>query len=178
VSSQDNKIKMGFAAHPHGIKGEVELRATHPDAPEVLTQGMTLWLYPAGTKSIINKSGEAWRLKQLRMGNKLLGMLEGVRDRTHLEQLLPFEFYVERTDFPEPAEDDFYLSDLVGLNVFSPAGEQLGVLESLSDNGMQELLDVRLSNGELITLPFVEVFFPEVDVESGRIVMVLPEYTE
>jgi 16S rRNA processing protein RimM len=174
----NSKIKIGFAAHPHGIKGEVELRLTHPDGDAVLQEGQSLWLYPSSPKSRLSANGESWRLLKLRFGNKIIASFEGVRDRTHLEQLLPLEFYLERAAFPETSEGEFYLSDLIGLEVVSESGEALGKLEGLSDNGMQHLFEVRLNTGELLTLPYVESFFPEVDVEGGRIVMVMPDYTE
>jgi ribosomal 30S subunit maturation factor RimM len=54
----------------------------------------------------------------------------------------------------------------------------LGRLESFSDNGMQYLFEVRLMDGEKIILPYVESFFPQIDLENKKITMVMPEYTE
>jgi 16S rRNA processing protein RimM len=105
-------------------------------------------------------------------------MFEGIKDRTHLETLLPFEIHVPREAFPEPDEDEVYLVDLIDYTVISPEGEKLGSLESFSDNGMQYLFEVRLIDGSKITLPYVEAFFPEIDPEERTITMIMPEYTE
>lgn len=172
-------VKLATAFHPHGLKGEVELRLLNTNYDEsVLEEGMKVWLFPHNEKSQLKKEGEEWKIIKLRFGNKVLCVFEGIKDRTHLETFLPLEIHVPREAFPEPDEDEVYLVDLVDLDVVSPEGEKLGMLESFSDNGMQYLFDVRLNDGSLITVPYVDAFFPEVDVKAKKIVMIMPEYTE
>lgn len=171
-------VRLATVTRPHGIKGEVELNLLNNSDDSVLDDEMKVWLFPMSPKSKLKESGEEWMIQKLRFGNKVICMFEGIKDRTHLETLLPFELFLSREQFPEPEENEFYLIDLVNLPVFSPEGEKLGKLESFSDNGQQYLFEVRLETGEKITLPYVETFFPEIDTEEGRIVMVLPEYTE
>jgi 16S rRNA processing protein RimM len=171
-------VKLASVTRPHGIKGEVELNLLNDIEDSVLDEEMKVWLVPSSPKSKLNPKGEEWTILKLRFGNKAICLFEGIKDRTHLETLLPFDLFLSRDQFPEPEENEVYLIDLVDLPVFSPEGKKLGKLESFSDNGQQYLFEVRLETGEKITLPYVETFFPEVDVEEGRIVMILPEYTE
>lgn len=178
--NKDQLIKLGFVANPHGIKGEAELRLINPDPNEsVLDDEMKVWLYPSSAKSKLNKDGEQWMIQKLRFGNKVICQFEGIQDRTHLESLIPFEIYLEREAFPETDEDEVYLVDLVDMEVVNEEGEVIGKLESFSDNGMQYLFNVRVGpTGELVTLPYVETFFPKIDMEKKQITMISPEYTE
>lgn len=172
-------IKIANVFHPHGIKGEAELRLINDNHQEsILDDGMTVYLYPGSEKSQISKGGEEWKIVKVRFGNKVICTFEGMKDRTHLETLLPFELFVPREDFPETDEDEVYLADLIDWEVVSYAGEKLGMLESFSDNGMQYLFDVRLNDGTLMTLPYVDAFFPKIDSVEKKIVMVMPEYFE
>lgn len=176
---KEDLVKMAFVAHPHGIKGEAEIRLLNPNPEEsILDEGMKVWLFPSSPKSKIHPQGEEWTISKLRFGNKVICQFEGIRDRTHLETLLPFEIFLDRADFPETDDGEVYLVDLIDMAVVDPDGKELGTLESFSDNGMQYLFDVRLTNGEMITLPYVETFFPEIDMENERITMILPDYTE
>jgi 16S rRNA processing protein RimM len=177
---KEELIKMGFVAHPHGIKGEVELRLVNPDPNEsILDDEMKVWLFPSSAKSKISSEGEEWTLQKIRFGNKVIASFEGIKDRTHLESLIPFEIYLERGAFPEPEEGEIYLVDLVDMDVVNEEGVKVGKLESFSDNGMQYLLNIRLEPvGELITLPYVDTFFPKIDMEKKEITMIMPEYTE
>jgi 16S rRNA processing protein RimM len=179
ASEKQKMIKIANAYHPHGIKGEVELRLINDNHQEsILDDEMTVYLYPGSEKSKISKGGEEWKIKKIRFGNKVICTLDGMIDRTHLETLLPFELFVPRDAFPEPDSNEVYLADLVDWDVVDQTGEKLGTLESFSDNGMQYLFDVRLNDGTLLTLPYVDAFFPEINSEDKKLVMIMPEYFE
>ena len=87
---KDDLIKLGFVANPHGIKGEAELRLLNTE-DSVLEDGMTVFLFPSTAKSKISQVGEEWKIQKIRFGNKVICQFEGIKDRTHLETLLPFE---------------------------------------------------------------------------------------
>lgn len=177
--NKEELIKLAFVAHPHGIKGEAELRLINPNPDEsILDDEMKVWLYPSSPKSKIKPQGEEWTIQKLRFGNKVICQFEGIKDRTHLETLIPFEIYLKREAFPEPEGDQVYLVDLIGMDVVNEQDELVGKIESFSDNGMQYLLDIVLSNGEKLTLPYVDAFFPEINLENRKITVIMPEYTE
>lgn len=175
---KEDLIKLGFVSNPHGIRGEAEVRLFNTD-DSVLEDGMTVMLYPSSAKSKISPGGEEWKINKIRFGNKVICQLDGIKDRTHLESLIPFEIYLDREAFPEPDSDEVYLVDLVDMDVVNEEGVVIGKLESFSDNGMQYLFDVRVGpTGEKITLPYVDAFFPKIDMEKRQITMIMPEYTE
>jgi 16S rRNA processing protein RimM len=170
-------IKMGSCTRPHGIRGEAELFLLNQEN-SILENGMNIILYPASEKSKLSKAGEEWQISQIRFGNKVICLFQGIKDRTHLEQFLPFDLYLSRDEFPETDDDEIYLVDLIDWEVISLSGEVIGALESFSDNGMQYIFEVRLKNGEKISLPYVDAFFPKIDQEKKKITMIMPEYTE
>jgi 16S rRNA processing protein RimM len=175
---KDQLIKLGFVANPHGIKGEAEVRLFNVDE-SVLEDGMMVYLFPSSQKSKLSPLGEEWKIQKIRFGNKVICQLDGIKDRTHLESLIPFEIFLDRESFPEPEDDEVYLVDLIDMDVVNEEGVVIGKLESFSDNGMQYLFDVRLAPlGEKITLPYVDAFFPKIDIEKKQITMIMPEYTE
>jgi len=176
---KDKLIKLGFVAHPHGLKGEAELRLLNTNYEEsVLQDGLSVWIFPSSSKSKVKEFGEKWVIEKIRFGNKVICQFEGMKDRTHLESFIPFEIYLERQAFPEPEDDEVYLVDLIDMDVVNEEGVVVGKLESFSDNGMQYLFEVRLNQGEKIVLPYVDSFFPEIDFKNKKITMIMPEYTE
>jgi 16S rRNA processing protein RimM len=176
---KEKLIKLAFVAHPHGIKGEAEIRLINPNPEEsVLDDDMKVWLFPSSPKSKINAKGEEWKIVKIRFGNKIICQFEGIKDRTHLESIIPFEIYLDRESFPETEGDEFYLIDLIDMDVVNEEGEVVGKLESFSDNGMQYLFDIRMTTGEVMTLPYVDAFFPDIDMEAKKITMIMPDYTE
>jgi len=176
---KEELVKLGFVAHPHGIKGEAEVRLLNTNYEEsILEDEMGVWIFPSSPKSRVNKLGEKWVIEKIRFGNKVICQFEGIRNRTQLESLIPFEIYVEREAFPEPESNEVYLVDLINMDVIDEQGIVIGKLDGFSDNGMQYLFEVRLNNGEKIILPYVDSFFPKIDLENRKITMIMPEYTE
>jgi 16S rRNA processing protein RimM len=89
------------------------------------------------------------------------------------------ELYVARSNLPEPDEDEWYYSDLVGLAAVNGDGDTVGEVVAVQDFGAGDLLEIR-QPGERHTLllPFTRASVPVVDVKAGRVVIVPPEEME
>jgi 16S rRNA processing protein RimM len=62
---------------------------------------------------------------------------------------------------------------LIGLSVINETGELIGELSDVLNLPGQDLLAVKTPTGEIL-IPFVAEFVPEVDIESGRIIVSPP----
>lgn len=171
---KENLIELGTSYKPHGIKGGF-LFKLHNSMDSVLSNGIELTIFPATNASSVSKGGQVIQVDSIHFGNKTVCYFKGIRDRNIVEDMLPFEIYLPRDQFPEPDEDEIYINDLIGIKVFDIDGYEIGVVESFFDNGAQVVLKVKLEK-EKIELPFVETFFPDVDMKKRRLTMILPEY--
>ena len=66
-----------------------------------------------------------------------------IEDRDSAARLVGLEIAVPRSALPPAKSGEVYLIDLVGMAVKSVAGEPLGVVESVTSNGAQDVLVVR-----------------------------------
>jgi 16S rRNA processing protein RimM len=80
------------------------------------------------------------------------------------------EIAVPRSEFPEPDEDEFYWTDLIGLQVFNKDEVLLGKVDSLLETGANDVLVVKDEHGKKRMIPFVGAIVLEVDIKAGRIV--------
>ena len=101
-----------------------------------------------------------------RHGGLLIATLEPAVSREQAMALKGAEVLVDRTQFPPTDPDEYYWADLIGCTVSNPAGETLGQVLSLDDNGAQAVM--RLDSGILI--PFVAAIVLEVIPAQKRIV--------
>ncbi len=100
---------------------------------------------------------------------------KGIDTREKAEALKGVELFVDRSVLPEVEdEDEFYMSDLIGLEAVSPEGEKLGIVREVHDFGAGDILEIKLENGPLEMFPFTRAIFPEVNIEGGRVVLVPP----
>jgi len=89
------------------------------------------------------------------------------------------ELFVPRSAFPEPEEDEFYFTDLVGLDVKSTDGKRVGKIIGVEDFGAGTMLEIRpvktADNQNSFYHPFTKIAVPKVDVNAGRVVIHIEE---
>jgi 16S rRNA processing protein RimM len=93
-----------------------------------------------------------------------------IEDRDIAAALIGAEIQVDRELLPKAPAGSYYWDDLVGLDVVSDAGEPLGRVVSVIDNGAQDVLVLEGGERERL-IPFVVgPIIQSVDLESRRIV--------
>ncbi len=86
------------------------------------------------------------------------------------------QLYARRDQLPKLPDDEFYHSDLTGLQVLDTGGETLGVVQSVQNHGAGDLIEVQLPNSSATVLvPFSLAVIPTVDLEAGRIIADPPD---
>lgn len=108
-------------------------------------------------------------------GDIVIAALSGVRDRTEAEALRGLRLYVPRAVLPEPDEDEYYHSDLLGLRAELADGTAAGIVRAIIPVGATEVLEIDPGPGtETLLVPFTKAAVPEVDLGGGRLVIVPP----
>ena len=99
----------------------------------------------------------------------------GIVDRDAAEALKGARISIARKYFPVTADDEYYWVDLIGLEVVNGAGDALGSVADLMDNGAHQNLVVReaVEDGKTIerVIPFVSAYVTNVDVPGRRVVV-------
>ena len=152
---------------PHGIKGEVKLKSFTADPEAVASYG------PLESED----GSRAFEIEALRRArDHLVARLKGVSDRNTAEQLANTRLYVARAALPEPAADEFYHADLIGLTAEGRDGTALATIVAIHDFGAGDLLELRpRDGGNTVMLPFTAETVPVVDIAGGRVVIDPPE---
>lgn len=156
-------VVLGVLGAPHGLRGELRVRFHNPDS-ELLQQGLSVVLRGEG------RLDEA-QLRSLRREPKgWVVRLSGCDDRTRAEALAGAELCVLRSLLPVPDDDEFYLCDLVGLEVKDASGERVGRVENVIGYPASEVACVRTSRG-LLEVPLVEPYLTAANPAEGELVV-------
>ncbi len=95
----------------------------------------------------------------------VVAKLHDINDRSQAEQLKCLGIFVSRASFPTPGADEFYWVDLLGLTVVNRAGESLGVVVGLLDNGPHQVLRLKLEgDADERLIPFVSAYVDDVNL--------------
>ena len=159
-------ILVGHILDAQGIKGLVKVKPYSKD-PEALFSAPIVWLVKPPLEAVDSRPYSVKTAKE-HSGQVLLGF-DGLHDRDQALELKGSAIYVSRADFPEQDADSFYWVDLIGLPVVNLAGESLGSVVDLMDNGAQSILCVRSPDQkEERLIPFIESVVRSVDKDLNQ----------
>ena len=159
MKSAQKEIALGYISAVHGIKGWVKINSwTRP--MEAILQYQP-WLLGEDRKPVTIVDGR-------KQGKGIAALLPGFEDREQAVSLVGLQIFVGRDQLPETDEDEYYWSDLEGLEVKTTNGELLGRVERLMETGANDVLVIRGNREHLV--PFIQgQYVTRVDLEDGTI---------
>jgi 16S rRNA processing protein RimM len=174
---KSHNIHIGHCTSPHGIKGELSLVLYSPE-DSVLEKGMVVTLTPRSSASSVPQDGKEFKISAISFGNKAIARLEGVLDRTTVEAMVPFDIHMDREMLPETEDDEYYVNDLLGLEVYHYfTKELLGRVMDFYENGAQVVLKIK-TDKEILEVIFISNFVPVVEIEKNRMEIIPPIMVE
>jgi len=100
----------------------------------------------------------------------LVAKLAGIDDRTRALALKGSGIEIPAAAMPALAADEYYWSDLIGLEAVSEAGAALGTVKALFSNGAHDVMELE---GERVRLvPWISTVVKRVDLEARRLELV------
>jgi 16S rRNA processing protein RimM len=162
-------ILVGQVGGAFGVKGEVRITAFTQTPMALLdyrdlrredgSPGLTLNSGRPAKSGIVARASEIATPEQ---ANALRGL----------------KLYVTRDVLPEPAEDEFYLTDLIGLEARDLAGAVIGRVKAVQDFGAGDLLEITpAQGGPTWWIAFTRQTVPDVRIAEGVIVIDRPAET-
>jgi 16S rRNA processing protein RimM len=164
---KEGLVLVGKITAPHGVRGQVRVMS-YTQAPEDIVRFSAL--YSADGQRI-------FRIKQrAEVRGQLVVDVEGCASRNDAELLRNVVLYAKREEFPALNEnDDFYLSDLIGLEVRSEGGEKIGTVRDAHNFGGGDILEILPLQGAAFMVLFTKENFPNVALEQGFLTFCPPE---
>ena len=158
-------LAIGRVVRAHGVRGELSV-AVLTDFPERFE--VTDWVYVGD-----EFEAEAYRLEKYRWHKKnVLLTLAGITDRTQAEQLKGQLIQVPLEEAVPLPEGDYYLYQLVGLQVITINDEVLGTVTNIIETGANDVYVVNDGQRELL-LPAIPDVVKSVELEKGQIIVEL-----
>ncbi len=161
---RERRVLLGRIVGVHGVHGAVKLESF--TEPRLAIFGYRPWLLerkPDCFDAIAGAQGHA-------QGKGIVATLPEVTDRDVAATWVGASVWVPRDALPELPPGEFYQTDLEGLQVVNTAGEDLGRVTELFDNGAHTVLATRDAGGRERLIPYVaEAYVKSVDLDAGRI---------
>ena len=160
-------ICVGAIAGSYGVRGEVRLKS-YCAIPEDIED------YSPLTDEAGNERYPLVLTRPIKSG--FAARLGGVETKEQADALKGLRLFAQRDQLPSLPDNEFYQTDLIGLEVYDTGGTFLGRVKSVQNHGAADLLELQGSGlKSTVLLPFTREAVPTIDLDKGRIVADPPE---
>ena len=133
-------LRIGVITAPHGVRGEVKVFPT-TDEPERFEDLESVWLYNG--KSYVSLDIESVKFFK----NMVILKFKGIDNVDDVQKYRQKDLYVARKDAVKLYKDEYFIADLIGIEVFEEDGCKVGVLKEVMPTGANDVYVVELSEG-------------------------------
>jgi len=153
-------LKIGTITTTHGLKGEVRVfPATDPERFE----------YLAYVLLDTGKEKRELTVQNVRpQKNQFIVKFREINDINEIQAYKGCDLWIRREDAQELDEDEFYIGDLIDMQVCLEDGTPYGILTDVIETGANDVYAVRRPDGKEILFPAISDCILDVDVENSR----------
>ena len=164
----ENMLRVGVITSTHGVRGEVKVFPTTDDAKRFKK-----------LKTVILDTGKGQttlEIEQVKFfKNMVILKFDGVDTMNEVEGWRQKDLLISRDQAIPLEEDEFFITDLIGLNVVTDEGETLGTLTDVMETGANDVYCVKTPEGKELLLPAIRDCILDVDLDKEEmLVHVLP----
>ena len=164
MSEVEQYISIGKIVRPHGIRGELKV-VSLTGWPEQFTQYQSLYV------ERVEGGGEWFVVEKSRpQGEQIILKLSGIDDREKAEFFRGRFLNIRKEESPTLPENFYYVSDLIGLKVYTSQGKRIGTVVDVMEMPAQDIYVVDMGGKEIL-VPAVKFFVKKVDIEQKRIII-------
>jgi 16S rRNA processing protein RimM len=164
MRDSEELIPVGKIIAPHGIKGQMKLHSYSGNADSLSSVRSVTLKSPSGTLQEFSMN-----CFKANSGKFIIGF-KGCDDINLIEPFLGNEVCLQRSQLPRLEADEYYWSDLIGLQVFTDDGTLLGKIADIFETGSSDIYVVRGGKREYL-IPAIADVIKSVDPTGGKIVI-------
>lgn len=155
----EQMLRVGVITSTHGVRGEVKVFPTTDDAKRFKT-----------LKKVILDGREPLELsiEQVKFfKNMVILKFKGYDNINDVETWRQRDLLITRDQAVELKEDEYFITDLIGLTVVNEE-VVLGRVKDVLETGANDVYVVELTGGKELLLPAIKDCILNVDLEGGR----------
>lgn len=154
-------LQVGAVTTTHGIAGEVKVFPTTDD-PKRFRR----------LKSVLLDTGRGMTELEITSVKFFKNMvILKFKDYDRIEDVVKFKgksLYVTRENAVKLKKNEYFIADLVGMDVFTEDGARLGRLTDVLQTGANDVYEVTLDDGRQVLIPAIRDCILRVDVEQNE----------
>lgn len=158
---ENDLFRVGVIANTHGIRGEVKVYPTTDD----LNRFDQL-------KEVILDTGREHINLQVQgvryFKNMAILKFKGIDNINDVEKYKGKDLLVTRENAVPLEENEYYIADLIDMEVYNEDGSRLGILNDVMQTGANDVYVIALENGKELLLPNIDQCILDVNTEENK----------
>ena len=154
-------LQVGVITTTHGVRGEVKVFPTTDDPARFKK-----------LKDVILDNGKAKKDLEIEnvkfFKNMVILKFKGLDNINDVERFRQAKLLVTRENAVELEEDEYFIADLISINVTSDEGEELGTIKDVLQTGANDVYCIRTEEHGEVLIPAIKDCILDVDVEAGK----------
>lgn len=167
-SSKSGTFTVGVVIGVLGLKGVLKVRP-ETNNPDLLSNIKSVEI------ATIKGARTSHKVQSVKYEKRNLVLsLKDISDRNHAESLVGSTVTTSRDQIRALDEDEFWMTDLIGAQVYSTEGTHLGTICDIVGQAgdFLEMKKLTPEDADTVLLPFVKAIVPIVDIANKRIEIV------
>ena len=164
----EDMLRVGVITSTHGVRGEGKVFPTTDD-PKRFNE----------LKEVILDTGKEQiplEIEQVKyFKNMVILKFKGYDNINDIEKYKSKDLLITRDHAVELGPDEYFITDLIGLQVLTEDGEALGGLKDVLETGANDVYVVEMKNGRELLIPAIKDCILDVDTEQGTMTVHLLE---
>ena len=164
----EDLLSAGVIANTHGIRGAVKVLPTAHEKERF-----------KDLKKVIldmGKEQKALEIQSVRFFKNLVILkFKGIDNINDIEMYKGKDLLVTREDAVPLEEGEYFIADLLDLDVYSDEDEKIGVLYDVMQTGANDVYVVKTEEGKEILLPAIDECILDIDLEESRMTVHIME---
>lgn len=157
----EDLLQVGIITTTHGVRGEVKVFPTTDD-PARFKKLKNVLLDTGKEKLSLEIAGVKF------FKNMVILKFKGIDNINDVEKYRKCALYVTRENAVALEENEYFIADLIDMEVVTDEEERLGTLVDVMQTGANDVYVVKTESGEEILIPAIRDCIRSVDVENGQ----------
>ena len=157
----EDLLQVGVITTTHGIRGEVKVYPTTDDVHRF-----------EELESVLLDTGKEYRELKIKSVKyfKQYAILKfkGIDNINDIEKYKGKSLFVTRENAQPLGEDEYYIADLIGMEVYLEDGSHFGTLKDVMETGANDIYIIKTEEGKEVLIPAIYEYILDVDVEAGK----------
>lgn len=157
-------LQVGVITQTHGVHGEVKVFPTTDD-PERFLDLEYVFLD-------IGKEKKKLTIQNVKFFKQFVILkFKGINNINDIEKYKRCALLVDRENAVELEEDEYFIADMIGMNVFTEDGELFGTLKDVIETGANDVYIINRKKYGEVLIPAIKECILDVNVKEGRMIV-------